>query len=55
MTGVQTCALPILLSMDGIVEDEAMTALVFQAFQAGKYDESLLIYLCRYLDRKSVV
>ncbi len=37
-----------LLSMDGIVEDEAMTALVFQAFQAGKYDESLLIYLCRY-------
>ncbi len=37
-----------LLSLEGMAEDETMTALVFQAFQAGKYDESLLIYLCRY-------
>ncbi len=37
-----------LLSMDGIMEDAGMTALIFQAFQAGKYDESLLVYLCKY-------
>lgn len=37
-----------LLTMDGITEDAVMTVLIFQAFQAGKYDESLLVYLCRY-------
>lgn len=37
-----------LLSIGGITEDAAMTSLIFQAFQAGKYDESLLVYLCKF-------
>lgn len=37
-----------LFAIDGIVEDEIMTMLVFMAFRAGKYDENLLRYLCKY-------
>lgn len=37
-----------LLSMEDFAEDETMMQLSFMAFKAGKYDESLLIYLCRY-------
>lgn len=37
-----------LISMDGQVETPAMTALVFSAFRAGKYDENLLVYLCHF-------
>lgn len=37
-----------LLALEGMTEDEQMTALVYTAFRAGKYDESLLTYLCRY-------
>ncbi len=37
-----------LMALDGMVEDEVLTALAFMAFRAGKYDENLLIYLCRF-------
>ncbi|MDE6203632.1 MAG: hypothetical protein K2G19_09185 [Lachnospiraceae bacterium] len=37
-----------LLAIEGMVEDEAMTLLAFRAFKAGKYDENLLEYLCRF-------
>lgn len=37
-----------LLSLEGIVEDATMTMLVAMAFKAGKYDENILLYLCRY-------
>lgn len=37
-----------LLSVDDFEEDETMKLLTFGAFKAGKYDERLLEYLCRY-------
>lgn len=37
-----------LISMEGMTEDTTMTALVYMAFMAGKYDENLLNYLCMY-------
>lgn len=37
-----------LLFMEDFSEDEAMKQLAFMAFKAGKYDERLLDYLCRY-------
>lgn len=37
-----------LLAFEGMVEDETMTMLIYMAFKAGKYDENLLDYLCRY-------
>lgn len=37
-----------LISMEGMREDAIMTALVYRAFTAGKYDENLLNYLCLY-------
>ncbi len=37
-----------LLSMEEIGEDETMVKLSFIAFKAGKYDEKMLEYLCRY-------
>lgn len=37
-----------LLALEGMVQDDVMTALGFMAFKAGKYDESLLEYLCRF-------
>lgn len=37
-----------LLSMEGMEEDAAMTILISRAFKAGKYDENLLEYLCRF-------
>lgn len=37
-----------LMALDGMVEDEVLTALAFMAFRAGKYDENLLNYLCRF-------
>lgn len=37
-----------LLAQDGMIEDEVMTALAYLAFWAGKYDENILIYLCKF-------
>ena len=37
-----------LLSQDGMMEDDAMTSLAYMAFWAGKYDENMLTYLCRF-------
>lgn len=37
-----------LLSLEGMVQDDVMTVLAFMAFKAGKYDENLLNYLCRF-------
>ncbi len=37
-----------LLTIEGMEEDPVMTILIFRAFKAGKYDESLLEYLCRF-------
>lgn len=37
-----------LLAIDGCQEEETMTMLIFMAFKAGKYDENLLYYLCKY-------
>ena len=37
-----------LLSLEGMVQDDVMTVLAFMAFRAGKYDENLLNYLCRF-------
>lgn len=37
-----------LMALDGMAEDEVLTALSFMAFRAGKYDENLLTYLCRF-------
>ncbi len=37
-----------LMALDGMVEDEILTALAYMAFRAGKYDENLLDYLCRF-------
>ena len=37
-----------LLSQDGMIEDDAMTSLAYMAFWAGKYDENILTYLCRF-------
>ncbi len=37
-----------MITLDGMVETPAMTILVFRAFRAGKYDENLLEYLCRF-------
>lgn len=37
-----------LVAIDGMAEDEVLTALAFMAFRAGKYDDNLLSYLCRF-------
>lgn len=37
-----------LLAMEEMGEDDTMLLLAHMAFVAGKYDENLLIYLCRY-------
>ncbi len=42
-----------LISLDGLMETPAMTTLVFGAFRAGKYDENLLNYLCRFFQGTS--
>ncbi len=39
-----------LLAMEMVEPDDIITALTYQAFQAGKYDENLLKYLIRYYD-----
>lgn len=43
-----------LLTLDGMVETPAMTILAFRAFRAGKYDENLLNYLCRFFKGTSM-
>lgn len=42
-----------LLAFEGTEEDVTMTKLAFLAFRAGKYDENLLEYLCRYFQGTS--
>lgn len=37
-----------LITIEGMEEDPVMTILIFRAFKAGKYDENLLEYLCRF-------
>ncbi len=37
-----------LIALEGMEEEEVFTALSFMAFRAGKYDENLLNYLCRF-------
>lgn len=37
-----------LISLEGMVEDETLSSLIFTAFKAGKYDENLLNYLCSF-------
>lgn len=37
-----------LISLEGMTENAVMTALIFMAFKAGKYDENLLLYLCKF-------
>lgn len=37
-----------MIALEGMTEDETMTALAHMAFEAGKYDESLLTYLCSF-------
>lgn len=37
-----------LIALEGMEEDEVLTALAFMAFKAGKYDENLLTYLCKF-------
>ncbi len=37
-----------LLAQDGMIEDASMTALAYTAFWAGKYDENILVYLCKF-------
>lgn len=39
-----------LLAQDGMTEDEAMTSLAYMAFWAGKYDENILVYLCKFFN-----
>lgn len=42
-----------LLALQGMEEDAVMTSLGFMAFRAGKYDEGMLTYLCKYFDGTS--
>lgn len=42
-----------LLTMEEMMQDSTMTTLTFAAFRAGKYDENVLKYLCRFFQGTS--